>query len=295
MAQEVYYRPPAEAESFIVRVMEGCPHNRCAFCNMFKDIPCRVLPDQEIRDTMAKDAAWLGPERVRQVKSIYLEGGDPLSLGTGELLEIMAAAREFFPEVTRFACYATARFTVKKTDEELGHLAGAGLETVYVGLESGSDAILEATGKGCTTADLLKVSRNLGAAGIGLDVSMMLGIGGRSYSIPHAEATAHLLNLIQPECVRIRTFIPKKGTPLGDAYMEGNFQLPGVHETIRELRLLVSRITARTRLLSEHWSNFILFDAYMPEARLELLKYIDRHLLMPESAFRKTGMDEARS
>ena len=30
------YRPPSEAESFILRVTRGCAHNHCTYCNMYR-------------------------------------------------------------------------------------------------------------------------------------------------------------------------------------------------------------------------------------------------------------------
>lgn len=262
---------------------------------MFKDIRCEILPVAEIIKGMENDVRELGPGHVRLVKSIYLEGGDPLAIKTDQLLEIMEAAKNLFPEVNRFACYATAKFIVKKTQAELDALSRAGLRTVFVGLESGLDAILKQTHKGCTTADLLNTGLMLARAGIEMDVSIMLGIGGTEASEGHALATARVINAIEPSCVRVRTFIPKKDTELGADYMAGAFSLPGPHETLRELRQLASALTARTRLLSEHWTNFIKFDAYMPDARQELLAFIDQHLGMPETAFRKIGMDAVRS
>lgn len=295
MAKEVYFRPPSEANSFIVRVMQGCSHNKCAFCNQYRDVPCRVLPLDEVIRGMEEDAAALGPKNIRLVDSMYLEGGDPLLIRSGHLLEIMRRARELFPNLGRFACYATAKYTVRKNQEELDALAEAGLKTVFVGLESGSDAILARINKGCDSADIRNAALKLARAGIEMDVSMMIGIGGREDSTEHAVKTARLINAISPICVRVRTFVPKEGTELGEAYLAGNFAPPDPHEALRELRLLVSEINVPLRLLSEHWSNFVLFDAYMPGARGPLMGYIDKHLATPESAFRKVGIDAARS
>lgn len=295
MSQEVYYRPPSEAESFIIRVMEGCPHNKCTFCNMFKDITCKAIPVDEIISGMEQDVLQLGPQNTGLVRSIYLEGGDPLALPTNKLIDIMHHAKRLFPNLERFACYATVKYTNLKTRDELAALHKAGLRTVYVGLESGSDAILSIVKKGCTTSDILAVGSKLAEAGIDLDVSMMLGIGGKEHSCDHAINTARLINAVEPVCVRIRTFIPKIGTELGDAYEAGEFALPGPHDTIRELRMMISELSSNTRILSEHWSNFVLFVAQMPEAKGNLLAYIDKHLAMPESSFRSIGIDEVRS
>jgi len=293
--EEMYFRPPSEAESFIIRVMHGCPHNQCTFCNLFKTTPFRPVPLQEVTAGLDRDAEELGPELRQMVKSIYLEGGDPLALSTGNLLFIMDQAKRRFPELTRFAAYATARFTAHKSADDLKQLAQAGLARVFIGLESGSDEILKATNKGCTAADLQKVGLMLKAAGIEMDVSMMLGIGGKEFSREHALATASLLNVIEPECVRIRTFLPKKETPLGVDYLQGRFKLMAPHEILAELRLMVEHIDGRMQLLSEHWSDFILFNAYMPGAKEELLKYIDQALTQPPESFRQVGLTEGRA
>lgn len=287
--QEIYYRPPSEAESFIVRVMRGCPHNRCTFCGMFKGVRCVVLPLEEVLAGLEADAAGLGPLLARGVESVYLEGGDPLRLPAGHLLAIMRRARLLFPAARRFACYATARSIVRKPPEDLAALARAGLERVFVGLESGSDEILRRTRKGCTRADLVRAGEMLGEAGVELDVSMMLGIGGLELSPEHARLTAELINRLSPACVRVRTFVPKTDTELGEDYLAGRFQLPGPHETLRELYRLVYDLESPTRLLSEHWSNFLHFSARMPEGKWELLELIENRLALPEACFRRVG------
>ncbi len=293
--QETYFRPPSEAESFIIRVMHGCPHNQCTFCNLFKTVPFKPVPLEEVLAGIDRDAQWLGPDLGRQVKSVYLEGGDPLALPADRLLAIMEHAKVRFPDLERFAGYATARFTGRKTQEELNALGRAGLRRVFVGLESGCEEILRATRKGCNRADLIRVGDMLKKAGIEMDVSLMLGIGGAELSRQHAVETAELLNAIEPACVRIRTFVAKGGTDLGRDYLDGRFQLMEPHEILRELRLMVSYITGHMTLLSEHWTNFIHFVAEMPDSKKELLKFIDQALARPRSDFREIGLSEGRA
>ncbi len=40
----VIYRPPVEADTFLLPVTEGCTHNSCSFCNMYQGILFRMLP-----------------------------------------------------------------------------------------------------------------------------------------------------------------------------------------------------------------------------------------------------------
>lgn len=285
-----YFRPPSEAESFLVRVMRGCSHNKCTFCNMYKDIRLEITPIEEVLAGIDQDAQDLGEKNLHHVTSLYLEGGDPMVRKTDDLVKIMEHARLRFPFIKRIACYATARSIARKKQAELQSLFAAGLRRVHVGLESGLDQVLERTCKGCSSADFRHVNRLLAQAGIENDVSIMLGIAGPELSQHHAVATAALLSDIRPASVRIRTFVPNTGTPLGDEYLAGSFILMGPHDILRELQMLVQYITAPMHLLSEFWSNFVLFDAQLPQAREELLQLIDNALAKPENEFRQVGI-----
>lgn len=288
--REQYFRPPAEEESFIIRVMRGCSHNRCTFCNMYKGISLETLSLDEVCDGIDRDAAELGASYAPLVTSLYLDGGDPLCLSTAHLLAVIARAKTRFPHLGRVACYATARSINRKNEAELAELAAAGLDCVYVGLESGLDAILSATRKGATRADMLRAAGLARGAGIAFDVSIMLGMGGPELSDLHADSTASLLCAVRPVCVRIRTLVPNTETPLGDDYLAGRFMLMEPYAVLRELRRMVEHITGPMRLLSEHWSNFARFDASLPEDLDDLLALIDEALILPRDAFRETGI-----
>ncbi|MDL2306662.1 radical SAM protein [Desulfovibrio sp. OttesenSCG-928-C06] len=291
--QPVYFRPPSEASSLLIPVMRGCPHNRCTFCNIFKNVHFQLIPLEEILKMLDADAVEHAPV-IEQVKGIYLEGGDPMALNPETLEAVMKHAHMRFPHLEHIACYATARSVIRRTPEQLKSLADAGLRRVYIGLESGLDDILKATRKGCTSADLAEAGRLLSVANIENDVSIMLGIGGKELSRQHALATAELFNLIEPACVRICTFVPKLGTHLGDDFLRGHFTLMGPHDILHELRLLVEATTGNTRFLSSHWTNFIRFDVEMPRGKNILLELLDAALEMDESQFRPLGINDVR-
>ena len=41
-------RPPYETADGYLQTTEGCSHNSCTFCNMYQDVPFRMLPLSEV-------------------------------------------------------------------------------------------------------------------------------------------------------------------------------------------------------------------------------------------------------
>ena len=46
------YRPPVEARTFLLPITEGCTHNSCTFCNMFQNVPFRMLSASEVEESL---------------------------------------------------------------------------------------------------------------------------------------------------------------------------------------------------------------------------------------------------
>ena len=144
------YRPPSEAYSLIVQMTVGCSHNRCAFCDMYAGKQFYVRP---VEDVLA-DFAWCR-RQYRHIGRVFLADGDALAAPAGDLLRVLDYIRSAIPECERVTCYASPGSVRKKTGAELRALRAAGLRMVYMGLESGSDAVLRRMRKGCAAAQIV--------------------------------------------------------------------------------------------------------------------------------------------
>ncbi len=270
-------RPPAEADSLILQLTTGCPHNRCAFCGAYQRLPFRVRRPEEFR----QHALWLrelepwGTYATR----VFLADGDSMMLTTEALLEAFAVTQSIFPQARRFAAYAGPRGISSKTDVDLLRLKTAGLNTLYLGLESGSDAILADMRKGATASDMIAAVQKAQQAGLRVSVMVLLGLGGPERSLEHARATADVLNRMQPRLLSALTLMLIPGTPLWQQAQEGRFRLLDPRETLLELRELLAGLRLeRTVFAANHASSFLPITGALPRDREQLLGEIDAAL-----------------
>ena len=188
--REPLYRPPAEAGSLILQAAYGCAHNRCTFCGMYKGVRYQVRPEAELFGEIS-EAARLYPETRR----VFLADGNALGLGYDRLRPLLERLVEAFPRLARVNLYANCRSIAALTDGELTGLRRLKLNTLYTGLESGSQRVLDLVHKGESAAETVRQVRRAEAAGFTCSVMVLVGLGRQSYSEEHADATAAALNL----------------------------------------------------------------------------------------------------
>ena len=281
--QGVVYRPPSEARSLIIQATLGCPHNRCAFCGMYRDRKFGVRPIAEVIEDLDMALERYGPDVVR---TIFLADGNSAVLPTDKLVAIGEAAKQRFPRLERITVYGSAKFLVKKSQEEWRRVAEAGIRRIHSGLESGDAATLDAIDKGVTPQQAVEAYNHVREAGIELSVYLMVGVAGTERSREHALGSAEVLNQAPPDFVRLRTFVPQPGTPWHDHWQEGGLTLLSAYEALEETRLLVERLEAPTTLLSDHVSNFLDLHGRLPDDKLSMLALIDEALTWPRERFR---------
>ena len=277
------YRPPSEADSLLIQATIGCPHNRCTFCMIYKNNPrFRIRPVAEIREDLDAARAVYGPG----VRTLFFPDGNTIAMKTDDLCDICRHARTLFPHLERITVYGSSQFIHKKGPGDLKRLADAGLSRIHVGLESGDDGVLKRIRKGTHSAEHIAAGRWVMSAGITLSLYVILGIGGKDRSAEHAGETARVLNAISPDFIRLRTFVPKTGTPLLDQVLDGTFQMLGPHETLTETAAIIANLDVRSRLTSDHYTNYINLEGQLPDDRQRLLDEIRAALKRDESTFR---------
>ena len=272
------YRPPSEAYSYILQLTVGCSHNRCSFCSMYRDKQFRVRPLPEVLEDLA-----MARRAYRYVERVFLADGDALIVPTETLLAVLAEIRRLFPECERVTSYASARDLLRKEPEELKALRAAGLDMLYLGLESGSDEVLKSIDKGSTVEDHINGALKAREAGLRLSVTQITGLAGRGGSKAHALASAKALSRMKPEYIGLMTLTLRRGTPLRQAWLEGRFDRLTPREDLQEMSLLIEALDSEGSILrSNHVSNYVQLRGTMNRDRALLLAQLDQGLSLPE-------------
>ncbi|PRQ06673.1 radical SAM protein [Enhygromyxa salina] len=286
------YRPPSEAHSLLLQVTIGCSHNRCVYCDMYRDKQFRPKPWAQIEADLIELGSKAASHGRRGLlpKRVFLCDGDALILSTRKLLQILQGIREHWPWVERVGTYGDTRSVGRKSVDELVQLREAGLGIVYHGMETGDEQVLELIDKGGTRPELIDTAAKLRAAGITHSVIVLLGIGGVALSEQHATRTAATLTEMDPPYVGALTTTIVPGTPLHDMATRGDFQLPSKFRMIEELRTIVaeSRFSG-CRFSSNHASNYLPLRGTLPADQPAMLGVLDEviargdeRLLKPE-------------
>jgi radical SAM superfamily enzyme YgiQ (UPF0313 family) len=316
-------RPPNEAYSLLVRFTRNCPWNRCLFCHTYKGRKFNKRPVDEIKrdiDTIKQiqndvvALSWrLGfagrvteglLERIfsenqynecyRSValwiylggKSVFIQDADSLIMGVDNFIEVLRYLKEAFPSIERVTTYARSKTIAKRlTGDDLKSLKEAGLTRIHIGLESGSDHLLNYMQKGVTKEEHIMSGRKVMESGIELSEYVVLGMGGRRWWREHATETADVLNKINPDFIRFRTLKVTADMPLFEKLEKGEFVLSNEEEIVNEERFLIENLENITSYIkSDHILNLLEeVEGRLPDDKEKMLSVIDSFLsLSPE-------------
>jgi radical SAM superfamily enzyme YgiQ (UPF0313 family) len=255
---KIVIRPPVEAYSVLIPVTGGCSWNKCRFCSTYNGV-YGVIQEYAVRDIkdVKKDIDYFA-ERNYHGYPVFFAGGNPTSTSTEYLVEIIKYVKEKLHNIPRLSCYAKALDILRKSDEELKQLADAGLDIVYMGLESGSSKILRIMKKGTNAESIIEAGKRVMRAGIDLSLYIILGLGGKKYSKEHVEGTARVLTEINPTIFRFRTLNILPNTPLWNDWKSGKFELLSPVENLREEKQIIEKLgdNVDSQVYNDHVSNY---------------------------------------
>lgn len=273
---DLIYRPPGEWRSYLLQCTIGCSHNKCAFCAMYKEKKFSVRPLEEILEDIDMALDYYGPN----VERVFLMDGDAIVMKTNQMLKILEKLYHNFPNLQKVTTYVGPNSTLAKSVSELTELRQAGLTRAYLGVESGSDAVLSAINKGCTAAQMLQAGQNLVQVGIDLWAIVILGLTGQGGDWrEHVLSSAQIINEMRPRHLSAMTFAPAAGTPLGEDVLAGRFKVCTPEHILQECRLLIENLDVDPlHFTSNHASNYLPLKGGLPEDKEKFLTLIDRAL-----------------
>ena len=265
------YRPPSEARSLIVQVTVGCAHNTCTFCTMYKDKKFKIRP---LADILADfdEAAMLYGGHIRR---IFLADGDALIVKTEMLIQILTYIWEKFPNLERVTASGTTQDILQKSEEELRQLKAAGLDMVYMGIESGDPQVLKDVKKGVTREEMIEAGRKLKSCGILCSATLISGLGGRQRLREHAIASASLISAIKPDYVGFLTLMIDPQAPVYSKIVSGELELLNPEDVVEEMKLFLQNVDSEgTVFRSNHASNYVILKGTLNEDIPSMLAYL---------------------
>ena len=268
---EPLFRPPAEAESLILQVDQGCPYNRCTFCGMYQGVKYQRRSPAEIRQLIAAEA-----RQSSATRRVFLADGDVMRRPFEELQMILIGLASYFPELARVNLYATGNAIASKTDTQLQTLRSLKLHTLYLGLESGDEEILRRVRKAETAEVMVAAGLRAQQAGLRLSLMILLGLGGVEHTHKHIAATAEALNQMQPRLLAALRVVPVPDTELYADVKAGRFQQLSEHQVVQELREIIARLKlTNTVFRANHSSNVVPLEGRLPRDQIRLVAELD--------------------
>ncbi|MDA3077774.1 radical SAM protein [Campylobacter sp. JMF_06 NA1] len=269
------YRPPVEANTLLLPITEGCSHNSCSYCNMYANVKFRMLSLAQVEEFLAEIVKFHG-SYAREATRIYLVGGDPFALGTKKLLARIELIKKYLPNIKTITMYARIDNIAAKSDEELIALKEAGVDDLYIGIESGLNAVMRNLGKGYDADDSKTQCLRLNKIGISHCDLLMLGTAGHGMASESARAMARLENEIKPSKILLNTMSAFKDTRLNEQILNGEFIPASEKEILEEEREFIANLELEgTYFWALHPFDSVRIDGMLNTHKEKMLSKLD--------------------
>lgn len=183
--------PPDQYQALYLQATIGCAFNRCAFCRFYRERRFRVRSVGEFTSHLGQVLEFLGTDVLRR-RTVFLGDANALVAPASDLEIMMRLVRAALPGLP-FYSFADATLHRTKTVGELERLRKLGLRRLTIGLETGHVPLYERLGKPGSFADAWRSISVAKEAGLGVGISVLVGLGGVASAEEHLENTARFL------------------------------------------------------------------------------------------------------
>lgn len=281
-------RPPSESRSLLLRVTRSCHWNRCRFCGIYPALGEKTFSRRCIEEIIA-DIEYLSIHHP-EFKTLFIGDADPLQIGLDKFCYILQYIHKKLPQITRITCYARVSTLYRIGSNGIKQLANAGLNRVHIGLETGSKRLLVYHRKGHTPSQAVEVTEYLKNAKIEISFYVLLGLGGSTLWKEHISETANILNITDPDFIRIRRLwifdSPQfpASCPLVEELKQNRFKAQTPEGYVLELKTLLESLDNNLTgyFTCDHANNYIAVHGRLPYEKTDMLKKINEFLKLPE-------------
>ena len=267
------YRNPYWSTWPLLEITQGCTHNRCKFCTMYKEVPFRMSPMEWIEEDLQELAQYDADARTIQLLS-----ANPLVLSYDKLVPIFELINKYLPKIEDI--YMAGRITdlKNKTVDELKKLKELGMREISLGVESGDDWTLDRIHKGYHAENILEQCHKLEEAGIDYWMTFLNGVAGRSHSYEHAVNSAKIFSQCKPMLVGTGGLTLFPGTPLLEEAQRGEFDPLTEKEMLEELKIFVENLTVDCTFITHHTVAANLTGPNFLKRKDKIIAALDREI-----------------
>ncbi|MBQ1266980.1 MAG: radical SAM protein [Proteobacteria bacterium] len=145
---EPVYRNPYWPTHPLLQVTQGCTHNKCKFCTMYKDNRFCMQPMEWIEDDL-KELSRTTPD----ARTIQLLSANPLVMTYDRMAPILEMIHRYLHKIETIYTQGRVSDLKNKTADELRKLKELGMREISLGVESGDDWTLERIHKGVANSE----------------------------------------------------------------------------------------------------------------------------------------------
>lgn len=215
-AQKPYYKTRDEASVDLYVGFPFCP-TRCLYCSFISfDLSRGRAPLDEYIDCLKKELDWFydwAGKRNKRIRSIYIGGGTPTSIGLGNLKRVMELMQPAAKGCMEFTCEAGRPDTMDHAMLEM--LKSGGITRISINPQTMNDETLVRMNRKHNGGDIIRsyeMARELGFYSINMDI--ILGLPGETAT--ETRYTMDALSSLQIQNLTIHTLAIKRSSKLNE-------------------------------------------------------------------------------